>query len=579
MPPLLPNMLQAVKTKWKDLVEEHRRLEQVSSFLGEWLPPLNYITIHYGYFISIILASSLIFWGSSNPFRSVSYVDSLFMVTSALTNTGLNSRNLSELTTWQQVQIWWLLIIGSPIWISFWTVIVRRNAFENFFDEIVKKERERRKARRPGRLSRARGLRFRKNNAETEAPSEHRVSGLGLKAPRERTSLAVEEEMHQLPSSRDMPHSVSQGLPTIWSEHSDSGSTATEVTGTHINRNSAPGGHDHVSFAEPPTSPRSTARPVSSAYQPGYHLTVDPRRPSNATSNMTDGSDDLIDNFKKILGLHNTTRNGQFYDLSSDEREHIGGCEYRALKILSIIVPLYGFLWMFLGSVALALYISLRTPEIPAADGENTWWTGIFFAVSGFNNGGVGLINDSMVPFQSHYFVLFVIGMLILAGNTAYPVFLRLSLWICWKFLVFTKGDDAGDPWEETFEFILKFPRRVYTTLFPSRQTWWLVAVLFATNVIEWLAFLILNIGNKATDELPTGDRVIGGLFQAVCKFSSLLSPPPFPLSSRPSLLTCNSRPSRRLRRNLRAFALHRRPGSLPDHDVRLGLPRRHHHA
>ena len=48
------------------------------------LPPLNFITIHYAYFISTCLVASLIFWGSSTPAKSVSYIDSLFLVVSAM---------------------------------------------------------------------------------------------------------------------------------------------------------------------------------------------------------------------------------------------------------------------------------------------------------------------------------------------------------------------------------------------------------------------------------------------------------------------------------------------------------------
>lgn len=55
-----------------------------------FLPPLNFITIHYAYFIVVPLVASLVFWGSSNPKFSISYVDSLFLVMSAMTEAGLN---------------------------------------------------------------------------------------------------------------------------------------------------------------------------------------------------------------------------------------------------------------------------------------------------------------------------------------------------------------------------------------------------------------------------------------------------------------------------------------------------------
>ncbi|MCJ1468516.1 hypothetical protein MMC07_007145 [Pseudocyphellaria aurata] len=57
---------------------------------------------------------------------------------------------------------------------------------------------------------------------------------------------------------------------------------------------------------------------------------------------------------------------------------------------------------------------------------------------------------------------------------------------------------------------------RCYTTLFPSKHTWWLFATLICLNGIDWAGFEVLNIGNPATSSLPSGVRVIDGLFQAL---------------------------------------------------------------
>jgi hypothetical protein len=58
---------------------------------------LSFITLHYAYFITTCLITSLIFWGSSTPDKSVRYIDSLFLVISAMTEAGLNTVNLSTL--------------------------------------------------------------------------------------------------------------------------------------------------------------------------------------------------------------------------------------------------------------------------------------------------------------------------------------------------------------------------------------------------------------------------------------------------------------------------------------------------
>jgi hypothetical protein len=562
----MPNSL---KARWQDWLEEHSTAERTVTFIKSWFPPLNYITIHYAYFVGVIMFSSLIFWASSSPFGSVHYVDSLFQVTSALTNTGLNTRNLSELTTWQQIQLWFLLMIGSPIWVSFWTVMVRKRAFEKRFDSIVEAERERRKRQREIR-KRAAGLR--------RAPTLRNMLSLGKYGSRTRVhQLDVPDLGHPgLPQ----PHGLAvmeplQTIPSIVEERVDQQGNPTDAQKPVLR---PAGSREHISFVEP-VSHHSVAKDEghTSAYQHHNHLAPFPsgRRGSDTTTAASAESEDFLMHWKRFLGKHNVSRSGQFYDLTSDEREHLGGCEYRALKILSLAVPLYSALWQFFGAVALACYIATRTPEIPRSYDQNPWWTGIFYSVSAFNNGGFTLVDDSVISFQGDYFVLLVIGLLILAGNTAYPIFLRFWLWAILKILQLTTDEATLGPWKETLEFILKYPRRVYTTLFPARATWWLLGVLVATNVVDWLAFEILNIGNPHVHELPIGHQVMAGLFQAICK--SL--PGRRELLDRPRLTVEPSRPCRRIRRHLHARPLHRRAGPLPGHDVHIRIPRGHHHA
>jgi Trk-type K+ transport system membrane component len=155
-------------------------------------------------------------------------------------------------------------------------------------------------------------------------------------------------------------------------------------------------------------------------------------------------------------------------------------------------------------------------PDHEALKDQSPWWTGIFLCISAFNNTGLSLIDVNMVPFQGSYYVVITTGLLILAGNTAYPIFLRFILWGMLKLMNFFMPDDAFVEWKETFEFILKYPRRVYTTLFPSRLTWWLLAVVVFINVADWLAFELLDLGNPAVTALPIGDRIIDGLFQGI---------------------------------------------------------------
>lgn len=106
-------------------------------------------------------------------------------------------------------------------------------------------------------------------------------------------------------------------------------------------------------------------------------------------------------------------RNSQFSSLTLQEREQLGGVEYRAIEVLAVIVPLYFVLWQLLGSLGLGAYIAHNRKDVTESNGLNPWfvlitiisvvandcsrWVGAFNAVSGFNNSGMSLLDANMV--------------------------------------------------------------------------------------------------------------------------------------------------------------------------------------
>ena len=95
----------------------------------------------------------------------------------------------------------------------------------------------------------------------------------------------------------------------------------------------------------------------------------------------------------------------------------------------------------------------------------------------------------------------------------SYPVFLRLIIWTMYRLCPDTP---YYSDWRSTLRFTLDHPRRVYTNLFPSTPSWWLLATLVILNGIDWLAFEVLNFGNPIVTSIPPGSRVLDGLFQAL---------------------------------------------------------------
>jgi potassium uptake Trk family protein len=455
---------------------------------------LNFITIHYAYFIIVCLVASLIFWGSSNPARSISYTDSLFLVVSAMTEAGLNTVNLSQMTTWQQLMLFLLIIFGSSIWVSVWTVAARKHAFEKRFEDIVRAERMRR-ASRPGsavslpRLQRFLSFRKASTIALPQVP-------LGIQGG-ERSEQKGKTSGTQAGANQREPNAT----PSSGSE------AALAASGAPQERPLTPA---RIVFVDRP-HPSDAVSTATQHHPKGSQTT---RRKRGGTDDA--GKDEF--SMRQLLARRHGGRNAQFHDLTGEERDRLGGCEYQALRVLSVIVPLYFVLWQLLGCLALGAWINNNQPGPPLGNGINPWWLGVFNGVSAFNNSGMSLLDANMIPFQQSYFVLITMGLLILAGNTAYPIFLRLIIWSLLKLLTLATKDDEFSGLKDTFKFILQYPRRVYTNLFPSRPTWWLLFMLVLLNSIDWVAFELLNLGNPGMERIPPGPRALDGLFQALGK-------------------------------------------------------------
>lgn len=226
------------------------------------------------------------------------------------------------------------------------------------------------------------------------------------------------------------------------------------------------------------------------------------------------GRPSTIDKYLKTLNGY-IGRNSQFHNLSEAERRKLGGIEYDAICLLSWLVPTYFVLLQLLGALGVGAWLTVNNPTVTRTNGLNPFWTGAFFAISAFNNSGMALLDINAIALQKSYYCLLTLSFLILAGNTAFPPFLRLTLWSMKKLCPSNSKSATWQKRRRILTFILDHPRRVYTNLFPAQQTWWLVMTLVVLNGTDWIGFEILNIGNPVTDAIPPHYRVLDGLFQA----------------------------------------------------------------
>ncbi|EXL92832.1 cation transport protein-domain-containing protein [Fusarium oxysporum II5] len=205
-------------------------------------------------------------------------------------------------------------------------------------------------------------------------------------------------------------------------------------------------------------------------------------------------------------------RNSQFKNLTSHDREILGGIEYRSLKLLLKIVVVYFFGLHIFGAVCLVGWIHTadkQYADILQSSGQDKTWWGIYSAQTMVDNLGFTLTPDSMISFRTAKWPMILMSFLAFAGNTLYPVFLRLGIWVMSKLVPKTS------PTQESLAFLLNYPRRCYTLLFPSGPTWILFGIIFALNFIDILLIIVLDLSNPEVASLPLSQRIPAAIFQA----------------------------------------------------------------
>lgn len=184
-------------------------------------------------------------------------------------------------------------------------------------------------------------------------------------------------------------------------------------------------------------------------------------------------------------------RNSAFPGLTVEQREELGGIEYRSLKTLALILVSYFWIFEIISACIFIPWIvkSSRWGPVVDQDGLNRVWWAIWTSHSAFMDLGFTLTPDSMESFNTAILIMLMMTFLIVIGNTGFPVMLRFIIWIC--SLIAPHGSGV---WEE-LRFLLDHPRRCFTLLFPSGATWWLFWLLVALNGIDLIFFIILDVG------------------------------------------------------------------------------------
>lgn len=532
---------------------------------------LNFIFLHYVYIISSALVGSVIVY----PGSEIAYIDALFLSAGAATQSGLNTVDLNKLRLYQQIVLYIVTMLCTPIFIHSALVFIRLYWFEKRFQHVVRDARALRSTRsRMDSATRdkasqdisraeqgvggrsivvlrnnsgdARGKKLPDPEGKMHEDAQSETDAGEAKGPSDQSSSDDKEENRIEPrlglGSLRVPAQLSPEHHIAFVENQRKNKGALRIPSPReYDRGGVPealeDGEDEANGQAQPSSPQSDRRRSSSnSGEPdhvgpleGPHITInEPDMPRSRTRGSTfprlDTRPTVRDtrDVNEATGLgapttRNTTvrgiwrsltqerdrstqpylswnatvaRNSNFIDLTEEQRDELGGIEYRALKTLAVVLISYYVGFHIFGLVSLVGWIMTQDhwARVVEQDGIGRPWWGIFTSGSAFNDLGFTLTPDSMMSFQQAIFPLLLMSFLIIIGNTAFPCMLRLIIWVFSKFV--PRGSAL---WEE-LKFLLDHPRRCFTLLFPRNATWWLFAILVALNGIDLILFIVLDV-------------------------------------------------------------------------------------
>eukprot|EP00511_Aplanochytrium_stocchinoi_P004548 CAMPEP_0204839746 /NCGR_PEP_ID=MMETSP1346-20131115/35388_1 /ASSEMBLY_ACC=CAM_ASM_000771 /TAXON_ID=215587 /ORGANISM="Aplanochytrium stocchinoi, Strain GSBS06" /LENGTH=483 /DNA_ID=CAMNT_0051976719 /DNA_START=394 /DNA_END=1845 /DNA_ORIENTATION=+ len=187
--------------------------------------------------------------------------------------------------------------------------------------------------------------------------------------------------------------------------------------------------------------------------------------------------------------------------LSHENNE--GRMIYRATTLLIKVIIIYALVFNILSVVFLVSYASTSSKVKSKLEDLNvtSYSFALFTTVSAFNNAGFSVFSNSLVPFRDDPLVLFVAMVLIVAGNTAFPILLRTTFILLYRWW---KPDDVA--WKS----LIENPRAYTTHMFSHNETWILFLVFLGTNIFQFVLYssvpysVPLDVKQKVLDMLFT---------------------------------------------------------------------------
>lgn len=208
----------------------------------------------------------------------------------------------------------------------------------------------------------------------------------------------------------------------------------------------------------------------------------------------------------------------------------------KSLRVAIIVISSYILFFLAFGTAMLTIILNfVDSNEELQERGFTNFQNALFLAVSAFSNTGLTLSSSNMTIYNkgdNTIFIFIVCGILILAGNTFFPMFVRLYILLIQKTLLYIRDhqmisnnrerlirfDHSFAETLKTLQFILDNPRNMCTLMFNTGDSFYLFQMGSICFLFEWIIFLTTTCyHNYLSDTYGSVRHVAGlGLFQVL---------------------------------------------------------------
>ncbi|KAI8819205.1 cation transport protein-domain-containing protein, partial [Fimicolochytrium jonesii] len=475
----------------------------------------TYYRLHMVWMVTVALLGSIVIHYTTSA--ETTYIDALYWASTAHFVVGLAPADIETLSRFGQVTMWFLALIGSPVFMSLIPVIIRRRAFKKVLLQefgVTRAGKLRRKggdAREDVDLSDFALERTMTGQVDDNGIYEefdtHRGSGSG-------NPWFSKVDLRRLPK-RAESSGGGKGFPKgldLWPttpKVADASTPGEVLTESPVSVASQPPDieGEHIEMVQSPqpmeTEPKGILLPErthDTLVDAGQSTIQRRRNGADEIKFATEPTGEPTVNKNPPPGQPFVRTQSNAASLLVPDKhvlEQVGGVEYRALQSLETLIPAFYFGTQLLVFLFIRTYLHLR-PALSAriSSTVSPWWFSLFNAVSTFNQVGITLLNDGATSFGNEPVLMAFLCIPLVIGNTGFPVMLRVLIWALERFAEW-RGDANR---ARVYRYLLKYPRRCFTNLFDHRQTLFLVCTLLFLNLLQFACSLALDMTDPAFD-------------------------------------------------------------------------------